>query len=163
MCYIQLYFFMKITIISTNHKLPNWINEGIKDFTSRLTNWQIHVIELKPSLKLSAIERMQIEAKNIEKNLQNLNKSILICLDEKGKSLTTCEFSQKIDLWQQQFSNICFVIGGADGIYSELKQKASFLLQLSPMTLPHSFAKLILTEQIYRVWSILNNHPYHRV
>lgn len=161
MSLFSFYYFliMKIVIISTSHKLPTWINQGINDFKNRI---KIDIVELKPSTKSTAIERMHIEAKNIIKQVQNFIKPIIICLDEKGKNLTSVDLSNKIYQWQQQYSTLCFVIGGADGLDKDFKQQADFSLCLSSFTLPHSFVRLILAEQIYRAYSIMNNHPYHR-
>ncbi len=152
---------MKICIISTNHKLPSWIEQGINDFVKRFANWNLNLIELKPSTKTSLEERKLIEAKNIEKHIPAKYK--LIILDESGKNNTTQELAHNMSNWQHQYSGLCFIIGGADGIYFGLKNQADYILCLSSMTLPHGFAKLLLIEQIYRVWSILNNHPYHRI
>jgi 23S rRNA (pseudouridine1915-N3)-methyltransferase len=104
---------------------------------------------------------MLLEAKNIEKHIPLKHK--LIILDEFGKNDTTQNLADNIGNWQHQHSGLCFIIGGADGIHADLKQKADYKMRLSSMTLPHGFAKLLLVEQLYRAWSILNNHPYHRV
>ena len=152
---------MKISIIATHHKLPLWLEQGINDFVKRFSNWSLNLIELKPSSKNSVEERILIEAKNIEKHIPLKYK--LIILDENGKNDTTQTLANNISSWQHQYSGLCFIIGGADGIYFELKNKADYILRLSSMTLPHGFAKLMLIEQLYRAWSILNNHPYHRV
>ena len=67
------------------------------------------------------------------------------------------------DGWKNEGYVVTFIIGGADGLDPALKAKARMMLRLSSMTLPHAFARVLLTEQIYRAWSILANHPYHRV
>ena len=64
--------------------------------------------------------------------------------------------------WQQDGTHPCFVIGGVDGMTDSLKQKARLLLRLSNLTLPHGMVRVLLAEQLYRAYSILNNHPYHR-
>jgi 23S rRNA (pseudouridine1915-N3)-methyltransferase len=87
----------------------------------------------------------------------------VIALDERGVPLTTQELAQQLSIWQQQGGDVAFVIGGADGLDAEFKQKADMLLRLSNMTLPHGLVRVMLAEQLYRAWSILRNHPYHRV
>jgi 23S rRNA (pseudouridine1915-N3)-methyltransferase len=77
--------------------------------------------------------------------------------------MTTLELSQQLSIWQQHGGDVSFVIGGADGLDAEFKQNADSLLRLSNMTLPHGLVRIMLAEQLYRAWSILKNHPYHRV
>jgi 23S rRNA (pseudouridine1915-N3)-methyltransferase len=64
--------------------------------------------------------------------------------------------------WMRDGSNPAFVIGGADGLSDEVKQRASKLISLSALTLPHQLVRVVLAEQLYRAWSILARHPYHR-
>jgi 23S rRNA (pseudouridine1915-N3)-methyltransferase len=87
----------------------------------------------------------------------------VIALDEHGAHMTTVQLSQQLSIWQQQGGDVSFVIGGADGLDAEFKKNADLLLRLSNMTLPHGLVRVILAEQLYRAWSILRNHPYHRV
>jgi 23S rRNA (pseudouridine1915-N3)-methyltransferase len=87
----------------------------------------------------------------------------VIALDEHGVHMTTVQLSQQLSIWQQQGGDVSFVIGGADGLDAEFKKNADMLLRLSNMTLPHGLVRVILAEQLYRAWSILRNHPYHRV
>ena len=88
--------------------------------------------------------------------------SLLVLLDERGKQYSSQTFSQQVDRWQQQGQDIVFVIAGADGVNHQHRQQANSLLALSQMTLPHEMARVFLIEQLYRAWTILNNHPYHR-
>ncbi len=89
--------------------------------------------------------------------------SLLVLLDERGKQYSSQAFSQLIDNWQQQGQDVTFVIAGADGVNNEHRQQAQHVMALSQLTLPHEMARVLLIEQLYRAWSILNNHPYHRV
>ena len=87
----------------------------------------------------------------------------VVALDEHGVHMTTVQLSQQLSTWQQQGGDVSFVIGGADGLDAEFKKNADMLVRLSSMTLPHGLIRVILAEQLYRAWSILRNHPYHRV
>ena len=77
-----------------------------------------------------------------------------MCIRDRAESLTG---------WQQEGGDIAFVIGGADGLDPALKAKARTLIRLSSLTLPHGMVRVLLAEQLYRAWSITQNHPYHRV
>ena len=96
--------------------------------------------------------------KELELELATKNYNVL--LDEKGKSLDTLEFANLV--FENTPKKISFFIGGTDGFDEVLKRKADFLLSISPMTLTHSFATIILLEQIYRSITIKINHPYHK-
>ena len=88
--------------------------------------------------------------------------AFLVVLDERGKAPTSVDLAAHLQQWQQNGDNVCFVIGGADGMTDRLKQQARLMLRLSSLTLPHGMVRVLLTEQLYRAVSILNNHPYHR-
>ncbi len=88
---------------------------------------------------------------------------VLVALDERGRSMTSREFAQKLAAWQDRgAAEIAFVIGGADGLAEELRERAELVLSLGQMTWPHMLARAMLVEQIYRAQQILAGHPYHR-
>ena len=86
----------------------------------------------------------------------------MVVLDERGNAPTSLELAGYLNVWMQNGDHVCFIIGGADGMTEELKQQAKLILRLSSLTLPHGMVRVLLTEQLYRAASILNNHPYHR-
>ncbi|MCK5659603.1 MAG: 23S rRNA (pseudouridine(1915)-N(3))-methyltransferase RlmH, partial [Alphaproteobacteria bacterium] len=90
--------------------------------------------------------------------------SFIIALDERGKTLTSPDFSKKISLWQNQApgNEITFLIGGADGFDNKIRKKADFLMSFGKQTWPHLLVRVMLLEQIYRAQQILAGHPYHR-
>jgi len=88
--------------------------------------------------------------------------STLVVLDVLGQSVTTMKLSSLLESWLQNAQDITIVIGGPDGVSDELLSAASLKISLSALTFPHTLARVILLEQIYRAWSILSNHPYHR-
>ena len=103
-----------------------------------------------------ALERTKIEAA-IPKGAH------IIALDEHGKDLTSVQLSQLLKQWQQDGGDVTFVIGGADGLDADFKKNADMLIRISSLTLPHGMVRVMLAEQLYRAWSITQNHPYHRV
>ena len=89
--------------------------------------------------------------------------AMLVLLDERGQQLDSKGLASKVESWQLTGRDVYFIIAGADGVNEEIRNKADFLLGLSRMTLPHELARVLFLEQFYRAWTILNNHPYHRV
>ena len=143
--------------------MPDWIAEGIEHYKKQLPknyNFVITTVESQsrksnsPELTKSLEERLILEAAS--------DSTLLIALDEQGKQQTSKELSKSIEKWQLNAESVALIIGGADGLSSELKQKCNLIWGLSSFTLTHSMARLLLVEQIYRGYSLLSNHPYHR-
>ena len=105
-----------------------------------------------------------IRAKEAIKIREALPKGVhIIALDERGKDVSTKDLATQMSAWRQDGKDIALLIGGADGLDPELKKEAASMMRLSSMTLPHAMARVILVEQLYRAWTILQGHPYHRV
>lgn len=154
---------MKITIVAVGIKQPEWADSAIADYLNRFPkDWQVSVKAVKPELRAGQSKEkiMQIEAERIRAAIPE--HSLIIAMDERGRDFTTMEFSKKISSWRDSGDCLAFIIGGADGLDAQLKKDASMMLRLSSMTLPHAMARVMLVEQIYRAFSILTNHPYHR-
>ena len=156
---------MQLIVAAVGHKMPAWIEAGFQEYAKRMPpECRLVLKEIKPIERSSgknaetvmAQERIRIEAA-LPKGGR------VIALDEHGAHTTTVQLSQQLSIWQQQGGDVSFVIGGADGLDAEFKKNADMQLRLSNMTLPHGMVRVILAEQLYRAWSILRNHPYHRV
>src|SRR6476469_8852628 len=157
---------MQLIIAAVGHKMPAWIETGFTEYTKRMPpELRIVLKEIKPversgsktAATAMALERERIEAALPTKNLR------IIALDERGKDLTSVGLSQQLMNWQQDGRDTAFLIGGADGLDPELKARAEGLIRISSMTLPHGIVRVMLAEQLYRAWSITQNHPYPRV
>ncbi len=145
------------------HKMPSWVQAGIDEYTKRMpAESRIDLIELKPEDRASrAIPKvLALEAARIKASIPK--GSELIVLDERGAMVKTTELAGWLRSWMANGVSPCFVIGSADGLDPALKQIAKKTIALSGCTLPHGFARLILVEQLYRAWSLTENHPYHR-
>ena len=144
--------------------MPSWVVEACDEYLKRINHgkYNCKLIEIRSDKNQykTALENMHYEA---DKILQVIPaNSFVIMLDEHGKNLTSIEFANKLEQISLNNPNICFIIGGADGIHPSLKSKAHFIMQLSSFTYPHALVRVIILEQLYRAISILNNHPYHR-
>jgi 23S rRNA (pseudouridine1915-N3)-methyltransferase len=156
---------MQLVIAAVGHKMPAWIEDGFGEYAKRMPpECRLHLKEIKPVERsgsktadtVMALERAKIEAA-IPKG------SRVIALDERGKDLTTVQLSQLLCQWQQGGRDVTFVIGGADGLDAGFKASADMLVRISSLTLPHGMVRVLLAEQLYRAWSITQNHPYHRI
>ena len=143
--------------------MPNWINLGIEHYQKQLPsyyNFKITSLDSQSRKSSSAENSKNLESKLL---LEAASEStLLIAFDELGKQQTSKQISKSIESWQLEGESVALIIGGADGLSSEIKQKCHQLWGLSNLTMTHSMARLIVAEQIYRGYSLLNNHPYHR-
>jgi 23S rRNA (pseudouridine1915-N3)-methyltransferase len=155
---------MNITVLAVGTKMPHWVDYAVADYSKRFgREIQFQLREIKPEKRGAGINATQAMAAEEERLVAAIpSHSYLIVLDERGKAPTSMELADWLKRWQQQGDNLCFVIGGADGLTDRLKQRANLLLRLSSLTLPHGMVRVLLTEQLYRAQSILHNHPYHR-
>ena len=155
---------MKFTILAVGNKLPNWVTEGYNTFIKRMpANYALQVQEITPAKRTKHYNPQKIieqEGCEIIKNIPG--NSMVIALDVDGNLCSSQQLSQKLENWQLSHSHLVFLIGGADGLSSQCLQHAHYRWSLSPLTLPHALARILVAEQLYRAVSILSNHPYHK-
>lgn len=154
---------MRINLIAIGKKMPDWISHGIEHYKKQLPknyNLTITALESQNRKSISAENTKNLEEKLILDAASG--SSLLIAFDELGKQQSSKELSKSIEKWQLEGDSVAMIIGGADGLSSELKQKCNLIWSLSNLTLTHSMARLLLVEQLYRGHSLMTNHPYHR-
>ncbi|MEN9912486.1 MAG: rRNA ((1915)-N(3))-methyltransferase RlmH [Pseudomonadota bacterium] len=156
---------MNLHIIALGKGMPDWVEEAFFSYQKRLpADCALYLKELKAIDRLGNTNVAAILAKEAEQLQAATPKGALrIILDERGKDLTTVALSDYLIRWQHTSRDVVFYIGSTDGLDSEFKKKADMAIRLSSLTLPHMMVRVLLAEQLYRAWSILNNHPYHRV
>jgi 23S rRNA (pseudouridine1915-N3)-methyltransferase len=155
---------MRVSILSVGHRMPAWIRDGFEEYTRRMPpDLRIELLELKPEERgagRSVDKAIDAEGERILAALPQ--GAQLLALDERGKSVTTQGLSVMLAGWMRDGTHPAFVIGGADGLSEAVKSRADRLLSLSALTLPHALVRVVLAEQLYRAWTILARHPYHR-
>jgi 23S rRNA (pseudouridine1915-N3)-methyltransferase len=155
---------MRVTILSVGHKMPAWIQEGIHEYVRRMPpEIRVEMVELKPEERgagKSAEKAKEIEGERLIAAVPA--GATLLALDEKGKAVTTQGLSVMLSEWMRDAVHPVLAIGGADGLSAAVKERADKLVSLSALTLPHALVRVVLAEQLYRAWSILARHPYHR-
>lgn len=150
---------MKLFVVAVGNKMPAWVDAACRDYLKRMPRG-VELIEIKPVKREQAPSR--ILAAEQERILAALPKDCeRVALDERGESWSTAVLARRLSAWKERGVNVAFIIGGADGLSPELKRNAK-LFSLSPLTLPHALSRVVLIEQLYRAFSILDNHPYHR-
>ena len=154
---------MKLTILAVGHRLPDWVAAGCAEYVKRMPReLPMSMVEIKPEPRGSKTREQLLAAEKgrLQAALQGYSR--IVVLDERGDDLTTLRLAQRLEDWMREGGDTAFIIGGADGIDTDIKQHADAMLRLSSMTLPHAMARLVLCEQLYRAHSVVRNHPYHR-
>jgi len=159
---------MKITILSVGKVKEKFYRDAILEFSKRLSRYcKLEIIEVtdeKTQEDASETEIKIVKEKEGERLLKNIkDDAYVVCLCIDGKQLDSEELSEKIEkLGVQGTSHICFIIGGSLGLSDEVVKRADYKLSFSRMTFPHQLMRVILLEQIYRAYRIMNNEPYHK-
>ena len=155
---------MKLWLVTVGHKMPDWITAGFNEYAKRMPREaKIELLEIKPEPRTTGKSIPQMMEAEAQRILAALPQDVLrIALDERGAHLTTKQLAQHMQEWMRGGRDVAFIIGGADGLHESVKAGAQQLLALSSMTLPHGMVRVLLAEQLYRAYSLLHNHPYHR-
>ena len=153
-----------MTILSVGHRMPAWIQDGFHEYVRRMPpEVKVELVELKPEERGAGKAAERAMALEGERLLAAVPAGgTLLALDERGRSVSTQGLSVMLSEWMRDATHPVFAIGGADGLADAVKQKAAKLVSLSALTLPHGLVRVVLAEQLYRAWSILARHPYHR-
>jgi 23S rRNA (pseudouridine1915-N3)-methyltransferase len=155
---------MKLTIIAVGTRMPAWVQAGYAEYAKRLP--RECTLELK-EIPLAQRGKNADIARAIDKESEAMLAAIplqerVIALDVLGKPQTTASLADSLRHWQMQGGNTSLLIGGPDGLSADCRARADQRWSLSGLTLPHPLVRIVLAEQLYRAWSLLNNHPYHR-
>lgn len=155
---------MRLLIIAVGERMPGWVDTAFADYAKRMPRKaRIELIEVRPERRIGGrtpAQCMAAEAARIEAALPAQCRRIV--LDEHGRDLTSTALAARMEHWLGEGRDPAFIIGGPDGLDPALKATADEQLRLSSLTLPHALVRVLLAEQLYRVMSILDNHPYHR-
>lgn len=155
---------MRLLLAAIGQKMPAWVEAAWQDYAGRLP----------PHLKLELAERPVSPwagrgdaARGMREEARSLRAAIpdnawRVALDERGQAWTTEQLSQRLASWQALGRPVALLVGGPDGLEPALRAAADQRWSLSPLTLPHPMVRVIVAEQLYRAWSLLANHPYHR-
>ena len=150
-----------IKIICIGKLKEKYLKQAEEEYSKRLKKYtNLEIIELQDESFNEIEKNKEIEADKILKHLNQ--KDYIITLEIEGNQLTSEEFSKKIDNILISNSNITFIIGGSDGLSNRIKELSNYKLSFSKMTFPHQLFRIILLEQIYRSYKIINNEKYHK-
>ena len=144
--------------------MPKWVQEGYQEYAKRLPrDLTPKLIELPLAQRSKTTNTQKIKNAEGEAMLAQVSSGQhVVALDVLGKSISTEKLSQKMGQWQMEGQDVVLFIGGPDGLAADCLARANEKWSLSALTLPHPLVRIVLIEQWYRAWTILQNHPYHK-
>ena len=150
--------------MAVGDRQPVWVNDAVRSYTDRFPREWGFRLDVIPTAKRGKSDKSgratETEGQQVLARLQRAER--LVLLDERGKQLNSRSLASTLSDWQGDGRDLCFLIGGPDGVSDECRKRADFTWSLSELTLPHGMARVLLAEQLYRAWSLQTGHPYHR-
>ena len=155
---------MKFHIIAIGGKRPLWAKTAFEDYQQRFDrSIQINWSCIRPDRNTRSLGKKKRISEEGKKILKSVNKeTTIIALNKEGVSWTTLKLKEKFNQWLISSKDVSFLIGGPEGLSEDCLNTSNEIWSLSSLTFPHSIVPIILIEQLYRVWSIVKNHPYHK-
>ncbi len=144
---------MRIKLVAVGKRMPRWTADAYREFATRMP----------PELRVDLVEIPTGKRDEVERILAQIPADAhAVALDERGSAWTTRELAAQLTVWRDSGRPLALIIGGPDGHAAEVRARAAQAWSLSNLTLPHMLARVVVAEQLYRAWTILNGHPYHR-
>jgi 23S rRNA (pseudouridine1915-N3)-methyltransferase len=155
---------MRLKIIAVGTRLPPWQQQGFSEYARRLPReCAMDLTEIPAASRAKSKATSQSIAKESDRILAALARNdYVVALDQAGVQYTSEDLAGRLDIWLAQGRDVAMLIGGADGLSQACRSRAELRWSLSDLTLPHGLARVLVAEQLYRAWSILGGHPYHR-
>ena len=154
---------MRIQLVCIGTHLPVWVDQAFESYASRMPSQCRITLQAYPVAKRYKGDLQKQKEQECGRLLKALPaKSILVALDVRGELWSTDRLTTHLQKWLQSGRSVSMMIGGPEGLCETCLEKADYRWSLSPLTFPHAMARVIVVEQLFRAWSILNRHPYHR-
>ena len=155
---------MQINLVAVGTRMPAWVNQGYQEYARRLPReCALKLTEIPLAQRARATPVARAVAEEGKRMLAAVTpQQLVVALDVKGRAWSTEQLAEQLQGWLQDGRNLSLLIGGPDGLAPACVERAEQRWSLSTLTLPHPLVRVLLAEQLYRAWTILNNHPYHR-
>ncbi len=155
---------MRIHLIAVGTRMPAWVDTAYAEYAARLPHeCRLQLVEIPAAPRGKHTDLARARQQEGERMLKALPRDAqIIALDERGRMLDSIEWSRSLADWMQSGRDVCFLIGGPDGHAPEVLARVDQRWSLSRLTLPHALVRVLVAEQLFRAWSLLANHPYHR-
>lgn len=155
---------MHIHLLCVGRRMPAWVDAGYREYAKRLPpECAVHLVEIEPGHRGKGASPEVARREEGVRLLAALPKGArLVALDERGTAWTTVQLARELGTWLAEGRDLALLVGGPEGLDGACLTRADRHWSLSPLTFPHPLVRVILAEQLYRAWSLLGGHPYHR-
>lgn len=155
---------MNIYLIAVGNRMPRWVEQGYHEYAKRMPSESaLKLVEIAPGRRGKGADISRTIRDEGERMLKAIPRSCrVVTLEVEGQSWSTGQLSTRLGEWMADGLDIALLVGGPEGLAEACQQRADLRWSLSPLTLPHPLVRVLLAEQLYRAWSLLNHHPYHR-
>ena len=155
---------MNIHFIAIGNRMPEWVQQGFTEYARRLPpECRLQLVEIPAGKRGKGADLARLTKQEGERMCAVIPKgALVIALDVQGKEWDTPQLAQKLAGWLQGGRDVALLVGGPEGLAPESLARVDGRWSLSQLTLPHPLVRVVVAEQLYRAWSILQHHPYHR-
>ncbi len=155
---------MQIHLIAVGTRMPAWVNEGYREYARRLPHeCSLRLVEVPPCKRRKTLSTERIREEEGRQLLAAIpEQALVVAMDVSGKAWSTQVLAERVQVWMQDGRDVVLLVGGADGLSAACLERADLRWSLSAHTLPHALVRVVIAEQVYRAWSLLSGHPYHR-
>jgi 23S rRNA (pseudouridine1915-N3)-methyltransferase len=155
---------MRIRLLAVGTRMPAWVNDGVEEYRKRLPrDFSLEIEEIAPGQRgknADTARAVALEAKRIRERLRG--DEYTVALEVGGRAWSTQRLAEEAEGWRLEGRDVVLLVGGPDGLATEISAAADRRWSLSALTLPHPLVRVILAEQLYRAWTLMVGHPYHR-
>ncbi len=155
---------MRIHLIAVGNRMPGWVETGYAEYAKRMPReCTLELIEIAAGRRTKGSDIDRLLRDEGERMLAAIPKGALaVTLEVEGRPWSTENLASRLGEWLQGGRDIALLVGGPEGLAQSVRARAELCWSLSPLTLPHPLVRVIIAEQVYRAWSIIQGHPYHR-
>jgi len=155
---------VRIKLLSVGRRMPDWVDKGFREYAKRLPReCCLELVEIDPGHRGKGASADVARRDEGERMLCAVPKGAqVIALDTRGRAWSSEQLAKQLAGWMADGRDLALLVGGPEGLAQPCIERAERLWSLSPLTFPHPLVRVILAEQLYRAWSILKRHPYHR-
>ena len=159
---------MKIVLAAIGTRMPGWVDDAFEDYARRLPPaCRLSLREVPTAYRGSAARQGAAAAASIRREGEGLLRAVpsgarIVALDERGTAWSTADLAERLEGWLADGRDTALLVGGPDGLAPECRERADLTWSLSRLTFPHALVRVIVAEQLWRAWSVLSRHPYHR-
>ncbi len=155
---------MNIHLISVGNRMPKWVEAGFAEYAKRMpVECALKLVEIAPGHRGKGADITRAIRDEGERMLKSIPKGcMVIAMEVTGKAWSTEQLAERLSDWMENGCDLALLVGGPEGLDNPCRDRADLLWSLSPLTMPHPLVRVVLAEQLYRAWSLMRNHPYHR-